>query len=243
MHRTGPGILPSPNVWQHPATYEVLNRAADPEGLVDATLAEVAPWAALDVVDVGCGTGFHLPGYARTARSVVGVEPHAPLVALARRRCAGLPVTVLEGEAAALPLPDRSVDAVHARWAYFFGPGSEPGLAEAHRVLRPGGVLAVVDVDPHGSGYGTWFRRAFPSYDAEAVERFWRRLGFARRALPVRWVFPRREDLAAVLAIEFPPAVARVALAATPGRELTVPTVVRWRAAALRTVRRVIPAG
>ena len=36
--------------------------------------------------------------------------------------------------AEALPLPDASVDVVHARWAYFFGPGSEPGPARA----RPG---------------------------------------------------------------------------------------------------------
>ena len=43
-------------------------------------------WAGRDVLDLGCGTGFHLPRFAETARTVVGVEPHPDLVALARRR-------------------------------------------------------------------------------------------------------------------------------------------------------------
>jgi SAM-dependent methyltransferase len=228
------GAVPSPNIWAQPETYELLNRAADPDGLVWAALAEVAPWADGSVVDVGCGSGFHLPAYAETARSVIGVEPHPALAALARRRVAGLPnVAVRVAEAARLPLPDRSVDAVHARWAYFFGPGCEPGIAEAFRVLRPGGTLAIVDVDAMGPGYGTFFRAAWPRYDPAAVDRFWSRLGFRRRQLPVRWRFSRREDLEAVLAIEFPARVTQQAVARTAGLELEVPTVLRWGAATL----------
>ena len=49
-------------------------------------MQDVASWAGRTVLDVGCGTGFHLPWFAETAASVVGVEPHADLVALARRR-------------------------------------------------------------------------------------------------------------------------------------------------------------
>ena len=43
--------------------------------------------------------------------------------------------------------PDASVDVVHARWAYFFGPGCEPGLRELARVLRRGGAAFVIDND------------------------------------------------------------------------------------------------
>ncbi len=123
------------------------------------------------MLDVGCGTGFHLPRFATTARSVVGVEPHPDLLALARRRTRALPsVTVHQGTAQALPLPEASVDVVHARWAYFFGPGCEPGLAELSRVVRRGGVALVVDNDPTRSTFGGWFRRGYPDVDPTAVE-------------------------------------------------------------------------
>jgi hypothetical protein len=53
---------------------------------------------------------------------------------------AGLPnVRVVTSGAQRLPLPAASLDLVHARTAYFFGRGCEPGLVEADRILRPGG--------------------------------------------------------------------------------------------------------
>ena len=55
------GAVPSPNIWHHPQTYEVENRAVDPDGAIEAAMREVADWAGRDVLDVGCGTGFHLP--------------------------------------------------------------------------------------------------------------------------------------------------------------------------------------
>ena len=101
------------------------------------------------MLDVGCGTGFHLPRFAERAARSTGVEPHPDLVALARRRTRRLAnVAVRQGTAQALPLPDASVDVVHARWAYFFGPGCEPGLAELDRVVRRGGTAFVIDNDP-----------------------------------------------------------------------------------------------
>src|SRR5690606_6803069 len=42
---SGDGVIPSPNIWQHTATYEVENRAFDREGLVEAAIREVADWA------------------------------------------------------------------------------------------------------------------------------------------------------------------------------------------------------
>jgi len=130
--KSGPAI-PSPNIWHWPEVYEQENRAQDADGVLWAELATAAPWAGGDVVDVGCGDGFHLPRFAETARSVIGVEPHPPLVARARAR--GLDVR--RGGAEALPLPAGSADLVHARTAYFFGAGCEPGLAEEARAEEP----------------------------------------------------------------------------------------------------------
>lgn len=214
-----PGAIPSPNIWRHPSVYEVENRGVDQEGVIDAALERVRTLQDAAVVDIGCGTGFHLARLAERAGSVVGVEPHAPLVELARRRLAALPaalaerVTVRQGTAQRLPLPDASVDVAQARWAYFFGPGSEPGLAELDRVVRRGGAAVVVDVDATRSTFGRWFSRAWPRYDARAVERFWARRGWSREELTIRWAMPTPDDLAAVVRIEFAPEAARSVLA------------------------------
>jgi hypothetical protein len=107
---------------------------------------------------------------------------------------------------------------VHARWAYFFGPGCEPGLAEIRRVLRRGGAAFVIDNDATRSTFGGWFRRALPSYDPAAVERFWARHGWDRRSLDLRWELPTRADFEAVVRIEFSPEHAERILAEHPGR-------------------------
>jgi SAM-dependent methyltransferase len=224
------GAVPSPNIWNSPQVYEVENRAVDPDGVLEAAMRGLRPWDAAAVLDVGCGTGFHLPGFARTASRVIGVEPHAGLAEAARRRVAKLTnVTVRVGAAQALPLPDSSVDVAHVRWAYFFGPGCEPGLAELSRVLRRGGAAFVIDNDATRSTFGGWFRRGLPSYDPGAVERFWTRQGFTREALTIRWEFERREDLAAVLAIEFPAELAARILAEHPGLEVDYAVNLWWR--------------
>ena len=213
-----PRPIPSPNIWHWPDVYAAENAAQDVDGAIWTALRELAPFAGRDVVDVGCGEGFHLPVFAAEAASVVGVEPHPPLVRRARAR--GLDVR--EGSAERLPLDDASVDVVHARTAYFFGPGCEPGLAEAERVLRPGGVLAVVDLDATVPPYGEWMRADIPHYDPAAAERFFARQGFTMQRIRTTWRFPDRRTLDEVLRIEFSAAVARRASASVAGVELTV---------------------
>jgi ubiquinone/menaquinone biosynthesis C-methylase UbiE len=162
-------------------------------------------WADRTVLDLGCGSGFHLPRFAGTAARVVGVEPHPGLQRLAQRRTRDLPgVSVLLGAAQALPLPDASVDVVHARWAYFFGPGCEPGLAELDRVIRRGGTALIIDNDGSRSTFGAWFRRGYPHLPPPAeIERFWAQRGWTRTPVDMGWRFESRADLEAVVRIEF----------------------------------------
>ena len=182
----------------------------------------LAPWSGLHVLDLGCGTGFHLPRFAAAAATVTGVEPHPDLLALARRRTRALTnVSVQQGTAQALPLPDASVDVVHARWAYFFGPGCEPGLAELDRVVRRGGVAMVVDNDASRSTFGGWFRRGYPKAPAaDTVERFWSAQGWTRTPVDMGWRFSSRADLEAVVRIEFDAGTADAVLAEHEGLEV-----------------------
>lgn len=214
--------IPSPNIWHWPDVYEQENAAQDADGALWAALREAAPWQGLDVLDVGCGDGFHLPIFAAEAASVVGVEPHPPLVERARQRVGDSAVRVLQAGAEALPLPDASVDLVHARTAYFFGPGCEPGLDEAERVLRPGGAIAVVDLDATVAPYGEWMRADIPRYDPARVERFFADHGFLQLRVPTVWRFPDRATFEAVLRIEFTREVAEHAIATTPGVAIPV---------------------
>jgi SAM-dependent methyltransferase len=221
--RPSPAPVPSPNIWNWPDIYERENLAQDPDGAIWDALRAAGDWAGFDVVDIGCGDGFHLPLFAARARTVIGVEPHAPLVERAHARVSGLDhVRVVCAGAEAVPLPDSSADLVHARTAYFFGPGCEPGLREAQRVLRPGGVMAIVDLDATRAPYGEWMRADVPKYNPAAVERFFDSQGFTLRRVATEWRFPDRASLRAVLGIEFSAPVAERALASVLGLTLPV---------------------
>ena len=230
-----PGVIPSPNIWRFPAVYEVENTAVDPDGVIASAIESLHPLAGATVLDLGCGSGFHLPWFAERATQVIGVEPHEPLLRLARRRLRKVPaaqrdrIELLQGTAQAIPVAASSIDVVHARWAYFFGPGCEPGLAELRRVVRRGGTAIVIDNDATRSTFGRWFAAGLPSYDAGAVERFWALQGFTREALTIRWSMSTRADFEAVVRIEFAPDLAGRLLAEHPGTEVDYAVNLWWR--------------
>ncbi|WP_244328431.1 class I SAM-dependent methyltransferase [Yimella sp. cx-51] len=222
--------IPSPNIWNHPEVYEIENRGVDPDGAIWEAMRSVTDWAGKRVLDIGCGTGFHLPLLAETAADVIGVEPHEPLVRTAQQRVAGMPtVDVRLGRAEMLPVEEASVDVMHNRWAYFFGRGCEPGLAELDRVMAPGGVAFVVDNDASRSRFGQWFRQALPTYDPVSIERFWDQQGWEKIPVMMRWQFASRADFEAVVAIEFDAQNTARILAEHEGTGVDYAVWVRWK--------------
>jgi SAM-dependent methyltransferase len=94
-----------------------------------------------DVVDLGAGTGKLTRSLAALGHHVVAVEPLGEMLEQLRAAVPG--VTAVAGTAESMPLPDASVDVVACAQAFhWFDHGS--ALAEIARVLRPGGLLALV---------------------------------------------------------------------------------------------------
>jgi predicted RNA methylase len=81
-----PDFRLAPNQGGRPDLYELENRAIDPDGLVLQAMRQLAPWAGRTLVDLGCGSGYWLPGYAAEASEAIGVEPDPALLTLARAR-------------------------------------------------------------------------------------------------------------------------------------------------------------
>ncbi|MFT5679492.1 MAG: SAM-dependent methyltransferase [Myxococcota bacterium] len=203
-----PGVHIAPNIQDDPGLYEIENRALDPDGLLLAAMADLAPWADRVAVDLGAGAGFWVPHLATTARHVFAVEPHGPSRILAMKRLseAGIAnASVLVGSAEQTFLAADSVDVVHARFAYFWGAGCEHGLAEVARILKPGGSLLVIDNDLERGTFAEWLTSLPPPYgrDGAAIDAFWAAAGFSCARVLSRWSFGSREELEAVARLEF----------------------------------------
>jgi ubiquinone/menaquinone biosynthesis C-methylase UbiE len=95
------------------------------------------------VVEVGAGHGINFQHYPTTVTGVLAIEPEGTLRATAEdaAKSAPVPVTVVEGTADALPLGDGEVDAVVVSLVLCSVPDQATALAEARRVLRPGGEI------------------------------------------------------------------------------------------------------
>lgn len=104
-----------------------------------------------DVLSIGCGPGFEPAELARVVGqhgSVHGIDQSEAMLALARRRCSGIPnITLLKADAIDLPIADNSIDAAVAVQVYEYIEHLERALTELHRVLRPGGRAVVYDTD------------------------------------------------------------------------------------------------
>jgi len=208
-----PGVHISPNIQSAPDVYEIENNAADPEQLIESAMWKIASWQGKVVVDLGSGTGFHLPRFHKYARHVIGVEPHGPSRLLAMERCNRLALeqtSVMIGSAEQILLPDHSVDFVHSRFAYFFGPGCEAGLNELQRIIAPGGVAFTIDNNLRHGTFATWLQQVpfFAQRSADQIDQFWQDQGYTLVEIASEWKFNTQEDLEAVIRLEFPQVVA-----------------------------------
>ena len=123
-----------------------------------AGLAESRPGR---VLLLGVGTGLDLPHLPPRHR-YVGLDLTPAMLARARRRARGGPTDLVQGDAMRLPFRDAAFDAVVLHLILAVVPHPERCLAEAARVLRPGGAALVFDKFLKPGETGGWRRLANP---------------------------------------------------------------------------------
>ncbi|MDR0296205.1 MAG: bifunctional demethylmenaquinone methyltransferase/2-methoxy-6-polyprenyl-1,4-benzoquinol methylase UbiE [Prevotellaceae bacterium] len=115
---------------------------------------EVAKTCPQHILDVATGTGdlaFLL--YKRTKATVIGVDVADGMLDIARKKQAKkfIPITFMQATAAALPFPDHSFDVVSIAFGVRNFEHLHEGLYEIRRVLKPGGMVAILEfTTPHG---------------------------------------------------------------------------------------------
>ncbi|OIR09952.1 putative methyltransferase YcgJ [mine drainage metagenome] len=123
------------------------------EAEVEAMLrAELAARPIGDLLDIGTGTGRLLEVLGPLAERAEGIDASREMLALARANLdrAGLgQCAVRQGDMYALPFADAAFDVAVLHQVLHFADAPAAAVAEAARILRPGGRLALVDFAPH----------------------------------------------------------------------------------------------
>jgi ubiquinone/menaquinone biosynthesis C-methylase UbiE len=170
----------------------------------EAALPSRHPYVAQDVlkhckpepgfwVDVGAGRGqLTIPLIEATGNPVVMLDPDEPAMTeglkLAREKGLADRLLAVVGVAEKMPFPDGSVDLLVSRGSIFFWDDAPKGLAEAYRVLRPGGKAYIGG--GAGSGYPKWAAEKLvqgrkQGLEGEQAEK-WRRFVELRRPEQMR---------------------------------------------------------
>jgi ArsR family transcriptional regulator len=133
------------------------------------------------VADLGTGSGVFPVTVGPYVDRVVGVDRSPEMLEAARRRARGLAnVEFEEGVLEALPLADASVDLATLSLVLHYVPDPARALAEAARVLRPGGRLVVVDARRHvREELADEMGHHWPGFDAEQMTRWLEGAGLA----------------------------------------------------------------
>jgi len=131
---------------------EIRSLHADDSEVERALLALLPEGEIDDLVDLGTGTGRILSVLGRRARRAVGIDQVREMLNVARANLerAGLRNwQVRHGDLYQLPLPDDAFDVAVMHQVLHYMEDPVDALAEAARVLRPGGLLLIADLAPH----------------------------------------------------------------------------------------------
>ena len=103
------------------------------------------------LVDIGTGTGRMIELFGRQAAHAIGIDRSSDMLRVARVKleAAGIASSLRQGDMYALPLADQSADSIIIHQVLHYAHSPAAAIAEAARVLAPGGTLLVVDFAAH----------------------------------------------------------------------------------------------
>lgn len=197
----------------------------------------------LDIVDVGAGTGFATEGILAAAPgarvTMVDQSPHQ--LRRARRKPALDAIGKLLGDAEELPFAEDRFDRYVSTGSIEYWPDPQRAVAEAYRVLRPGGVALLAGPLQRTHRFARWLSDTWMLFPPEADYRAWmERAGFTGiRAAHVapRWWDAAWDPYAIAIAGSKPaPGASPLALAPlepAPARPLTAGRLARFAGGSL----------
>jgi len=128
-------------------TFDARYRAGLYDGVLAALLDLITAKRPTCALEVGCGTGHWLSALRESVGYICGIDRSLEMLRRAAAKCPG--AGLLRATAQALPLRDASVDLVFCVNAIHHFERFEEFIVEAKRLLRPGGRLVVMGMDPH----------------------------------------------------------------------------------------------
>lgn len=158
----------------HGADWDETRALGLPAEALETALLQALPKGRLGrLLDIGCGTGGLLEKLSPRIEEGLGVDASRDMLALARSRLteSGLThIAVRQADMYRLPLPDAAFDAVTLHMVLHYAEDPAAALAEAARVLRPGGRLLILDLAPHDrTDLLTSYAHRWPGFDDAAI--------------------------------------------------------------------------
>jgi SAM-dependent methyltransferase len=137
------------------ATYnERYKSAYTPEGVTAALLELAQKTKARRIVEIGCGTGHWLDALQSAAPVVCGMDRSDGMLHKARERNGDF--RIIRGDAGLIPFRKNAFDLVFCVNAIHHFDNPSQFIGDARQLLRQGGALSIVGIDPH-SGQDRWF--------------------------------------------------------------------------------------
>jgi ubiquinone/menaquinone biosynthesis C-methylase UbiE/DNA-binding transcriptional ArsR family regulator len=136
----------------HAEVWDQIRSLHAAESEVERAIDQALPHGPLGrLVDIGTGTGRMIELFAPRASQAIGIDRSSDMLRLARVKleAAGIASSLRQGDMYALPLADRSADTIVIHQVLHYAHSPATAIAEAARVLAPGGTLLVVDFAAH----------------------------------------------------------------------------------------------